>query len=183
MPPSSEPALAPVTLVVGGARSGKSAFAERLAMAAERPVYLATAEVADAEMNARIARHRARRDPRWTTLEEPLELGDALARASAPDAAVLVDCLTVWLGNLMHAGRDLDAEVGALLESLAAPAGPVVLVASEVGLGIVPGNALAREFRDTAGELNQAVARRAERVYLTVAGIATAIKGGAAAGA
>jgi len=181
--PASEPAAADVTLVLGGARSGKSAFAEAIALEAARPVYLATAEIVDEEMRTRIAAHRGRRDGRWTTVEEPLELGPAITRASASDAAVVVDCLTVWLGNLMHAGRDLDADVAALLESLAAPAGPVVLVASEVGLGIVPDNALARAFRDRAGELNQAVANRAGRVYLTVAGIAVPIKGGMTAGA
>ncbi len=174
--PSSEPGLAPVTLVLGGVRSGKSAFAERLTLRAARPVYLATAEIFDEEMRARVERHRARRDARWSTLEEPIDLAGAIERAAAPEAAVLVDCLTVWLGNLLHHGADLDAAVGALLESLAAPAGPVVLVSSEVGLGGVPDNALARAFADRAGELNQAVARCAADVYLTVAGIATALK-------
>ena len=165
-----------LTLVLGGARSGKSAYAESL-VAGPGAVYVATAEAIDDEMEERIARHRARRGAGWTTVEAPLDLAAAL-RAHAPGASggVLVDCLTVWLGNLMHAGRDIDREAGSLLESLAAPPAPVVLVANEVGLGVVPDNPMARAFRDHAGRLNQALAARADRVVLVTAGIPVVLK-------
>lgn len=166
-----------LTLVLGGARAGKSAFAEGLAQASERRVYVATAVVTDDEMAERIASHRARRGAGWRTVEEPVELAAAVRRESAPGTCLLVDCLTVWLGNLMHHGRDVDAACEALLTSLAAAAGPVVLVANEVGLGIVPDNAMARGFRDHAGRLNQAVARLAGRVYFMSAGIPLTLKG------
>ncbi len=166
-----------MALVLGGARAGKSAFAEGLARAWERRVYLATAVITDDEMAERIASHRARRGADWRTVEEPLELVAAVRRESAPGAGLLVDCLTVWLGNLMHHGRDVEAACEALLQSLACAAGPVVLVANEVGLGIVPDNAMARAFRDHAGRLNQAVARVAERVYFVSAGIPLTLKG------
>lgn len=166
-----------LTLVLGGARAGKSAFAEGLARAWKRRVYVATAVVTDDEMAERIASHRARRGADWRTVEEPVELAAAVRRESAPGTCLLVDCLTVWLGNLMHHGRDVDAACEALLTSLAAGVGPVVLVANEVGLGIVPDNAMARGFRDHAGRLNQAVARLAGRVYFVSAGIPLTLKG------
>lgn len=169
-----------LTLVLGGARAGKSAFAEGLAKAWDRRVYVATAVVTDGEMAERIAQHRARRGPDWRTVEEPLELSAVLQRESAPTTGVLVDCLTVWLGNLMHHERDVDAAGEALLDALAAAPGPVVLVANEVGLGIVPDNAMARAFRDHAGRLNQAVARVASRVFFVTAGIPMTLKGPAA---
>ena len=175
MSPDSPPS---VTLVLGGARSGKSAYAESL-VAGPGAVYVATAEAIDDEMGERIARHRARRGEGWTTVEAPLDLAAAL-RTHAPGApGVLVDCLTVWLGNLMHAGRDIDREARSLLESLAVtpvPPAPVVLVANEVGLGVVPENPMARAFRDHAGRLNQAVAARADRVVLVTAGIPLVLK-------
>ena len=164
-----------VTLVLGGARSGKSAYAESL-VAGPRVVYVATAEAIDDEMGERIARHRGRRGAGWTTVEAPLDLAAAL-RTHAPGASgVLVDCLTVWLGNLMHANRDIDREARALLESLAVPPVPAVLVANEVGLGVVPDNPMARAFRDHAGRLNQALAARADRVVLVTAGIPLVLK-------
>lgn len=165
-----------VTLVLGGARSGKSALAERLVLAAgPSPVYIATAEAWDDEMRARIAQHRAERDGQgWRTIEAPLDLPGALAQAG--DAPVLVDCLTLWLTNLMLADHDIDAATAALLGALDRPA-PTVLVANEVGLGIVPDNALARRFRDAAGRLNQQVAARAETVVFTAAGLPLALKG------
>lgn len=166
-----------LTLVLGGARAGKSVFAEGLAQASERRVYVATAVITDDEMAERIASHRARRSADWRTVEEPVELAAAVRRESAPGTCLLVDCLTVWLGNLMHHGRDVDAACEALLTSLAAATGPVVLVANEVGLGIVPDNAMARGFRDHAGRLNQAVARLAGRVYFVSAGIPLTLKG------
>ena len=166
-----------VTLVLGGARAGKSAFAEGLAKGWNQRVYLATAVVTDDEMAERIALHQARRGHDWRTVEEPVELAAAVRRESAPETGLLVDCLTVWLGNLMHHGHDVDAAREALLESLAAASGPVVLVANEVGLGIVPDNAMARAFRDYAGRLNQAVACTASQVYFVAASIPMAIKG------
>ena len=176
--------LPPLTLVLGGARSGKSAYAESL-FGGAGAVYVATAEAIDDEMRDRIARHRARRGDGWTTVEAPLDLAGALraqARVGARERdrpGVLVDCLTVWLGNLMHAGRDVDREAGRLLESLAAPeAAPVVLVANEVGLGVVPDNPMARAFRDHAGRLNQALAERADRVVLVTAGLPLVLKPG-----
>ena len=165
-----------MALVLGGARSGKSAFAEALAQEQGRGVYIATAERVDDEMALRIEAHRARRGEGWRTVEAPLELAEAIRRESAPKACLLVDCLTVWLGNLMHHGRDVDAAREELLESLRGAAGPVVLVANEVGLGIVPDNAMARAFRDHAGRLNQAVAALSERVYLVTAGLPLALK-------
>ena len=155
-----------VTLVLGGARAGKSAFAEGLAQGWDQRVYLATAVVTDDEMAERIALHRARRGHDWRTVEEPVELAAAVRRESAPETCLLVDCLTVWIGNLMHHGHDVYAAREALLESLAAASGPVVLVANEVGLGIVPDNAMARAFRDHAGRVNQAVARAASQRLL-----------------
>ena len=164
-----------LTLVLGGARSGKSAYAESL-FTGPGAVYVATAEAIDDEMRERIARHRARRGEGWTTVEAPFELGAAL-RAHAPGTSgILIDCLTVWLGNLMHAQRDIDRESRSLLESLATPAAPVVLVANEVGLGVVPDNPMARAFRDHAGRLNQALAARADRVVLVTAGIPLVLK-------
>ena len=167
-----------VTLVLGGARSGKSLFAESLVLdAAAQCVYVATAERVDDEMANRIEAHCARRGQAWRTVEAPIELAQAIGRESTPRTCLLVDCLTVWLGNLMHHGRDVDAAAKSLLESLAAAPGPVVLVANEVGLGIVPDNPLARAFRDHAGRLNQAVARAAGNVHFVVAGIPMALKG------
>lgn len=172
---TSEP-LAGVTLVLGGARSGKSAHAEALVARADMPIYLATAEARDGEMTERIRQHRARRGARWTTVEEPLDLTGRLAALAAPGRAVLVDCLTLWLSNLIGTGRDPDAAGAALVRALPALGGPVVFVANEVGLGIVPDNALARAFRDVAGRLNQEVAAAAERVVFVAAGLPLTLK-------
>ena len=163
--------LPPVTLVLGGARSGKSAHAEQLVESQPGAcIYLATAEAKDAEMAARIERHRERRGSRWQTLEEPLELTGALARAARPGGAVLVDCLTLWLSNLLGAARDVAAETEALVAALPKLAGPVVFVSNEVGLGVVPENALARQFIDHAGRLHQGVAGAAQSVVFLAAG-------------
>jgi adenosylcobinamide kinase/adenosylcobinamide-phosphate guanylyltransferase len=160
-----------LTLVLGGARSGKSAYAEALVTAFPAPwVYIATAQAFDDEMAARVAEHQARRVPGWRTIESPLDLPDALA---GPDP-VLVDCLTLWVSNLMLAGREPDwTELCAALDRRTAP---TVLVSNEVGLGIVPDNALARAFRDVAGRLHQRVAARADRVVFMVAGLAMVVK-------
>lgn len=171
-----------VTLFLGGARSGKSRCAERAIEAAldaglcQGATYLATAEARDDEMRARIAEHRARRGDAWRTVEEPLDLVGALAAHADPARPVLIDCLTLWLNNLMGAGRDVDAETAALAAALRDAAGPVVLVSNEVGLGIVPDNAPAREFRDHAGRLNQAVAEVADRVLFVAAGLTLTLK-------
>jgi adenosylcobinamide kinase/adenosylcobinamide-phosphate guanylyltransferase len=164
----------PLTLVLGGARSGKSRHAEGLVTALPPPwTYVATAQALDDEMAARIATHRARRDPRWHTIEAPRDIAAAIDAAGGP---VLVDCLTLWLSNSMLAGADIDSEMERLIQNLARAAHPVVLVANEVGFGIVPDNALARDFRDAAGRLNQAMAARADRVVLMVAGIPMQVK-------
>jgi adenosylcobinamide kinase/adenosylcobinamide-phosphate guanylyltransferase len=166
-----------LTLVLGGARSGKSRHAEALLAAAPPPwIYVATAEPGDAEMAARIAEHRHRRDRRWQTVEAPRELAAALL-ALPPGASLLIDCLTLWLSNVLLAGGDLAAETERLEAALLAARGHVVAVANEVGLGIVPDNALARRFRDAAGQLNQRLARHAGRVVFLVAGIPLEVKG------
>ena len=166
----------PLTLVLGGARSGKSRFAENL-LAKEAPpwIYVATAEALDAEMIARIAAHRARRQGSWQTLDAPHDLAGALTRVE--QGAVLVDCLTLWLSNRMLAKADAATEIAQLEQVLMKRRTPLVLVSNEVGLGIVPDNALARAFRDRQGELNQRVAAQADRVVLMVAGLPLFVKG------
>ncbi len=162
-----------LTLVLGGARSGKSRHAEALVTRLPPPwTYVATAEAWDDEMRARIAAHREARPPGWVTVEASLDLAAALA----PDRPALVDCLTLWLTNIMLAGRDPAVDAAALLAVLAARPAATVLVANEVGLGIVPDNALARRFRDEAGSLHQRLAAQADRVVLLVAGIPLQVK-------
>ena len=166
------------TLVLGGAASGKSAYAEELVLRTPgRPVYIATAQAFDGEMTDKIAVHRARRGAVWTNVEEPLDLAGAIARADAPDAVLLVDCLTMWLNNLMADDRDVAAETTHLVDIMGDLQGQIVLVANEVGLGIVPDNALARAFRNLHGTLNQAVAGTADRVVFVAAGLPLALKG------
>jgi len=180
------------TLVFGGARSGKSALAERLARDAGKDVvYLATSHAGDAEMAARIAHHRTRRPAAWRTVEEPTALAATLRALCAPERIVVVDCLTLWLTNLMFAARQDYPEVGpidlpplfareraALLDWLDAPsAGDVVFVSNEVGMGIVPNGAASRAFVDEAGRLNQDVAARCDRVLFVAAGLPLALKG------
>jgi adenosylcobinamide kinase/adenosylcobinamide-phosphate guanylyltransferase len=170
-----------LTLILGGARSGKSAHALAMAEAEARwrggaPVMIATAEALDSEMAARIARHRAERGPAWRTIEAPVDVASALAGLSAQDCAV-VDCLTLWLSNLMFAEADLELAAATLLGAAAASAAEVVMVANEVGMSIVPENALARRFRDEAGRLNRRVADQAGRVIVMFAGQPLAVKG------
>lgn len=163
-------------LITGGARSGKSGIAETKALSlAPRAVYIATAEVRDHEMASRVARHQARRGAEWTTHPEPLDLVGALG-ATDGQGPRLVDCLTLWLTNLMLGGHDWQAEGRALVDALPRQADPVLLVTNEVGGGIVPDNALAREFRDAAGLLNQWVAAAADEVILAVAGLPLKVK-------
>jgi adenosylcobinamide kinase/adenosylcobinamide-phosphate guanylyltransferase len=178
MPDRAE-TLPRLTLVLGGARSGKSRYAEALIESAvDRALYLATAEPLDDEMRVRIAHHRARRGTRWTTVEEPLALADALVRESRLGHPVLVECLTIWLSNVLLAGRDADREIAAFMSALKRIEAPVVVVANEVGMGIVPENALARAFRDHAGRLNREIAALADRVILVVAGLPLVVKNG-----
>ena len=165
------------TLVLGGQRSGKSRYAEALALATGKAlVYLATATAGDREMADRIAAHHARRGAAWRTVEEPLELADALVREAKPDTVVLVECLTLWLTNLMGAGRPVEAEVARLTETLREATGDLILVTNEVGSGIVPDNALARRYADALGTLNQQVAAVSDRVILMAAGLPLTVK-------
>jgi adenosylcobinamide kinase/adenosylcobinamide-phosphate guanylyltransferase len=170
----------PLTLVLGGARSGKSAFAQAAAEAhvAEtggRLVMIATAQAFDSEMAERIARHREDRGSAWTTLEAPLDLTGALAGLGADDV-VVVDCLTLWLSNLMLDERDAAAAAAELVAAVGRFEGMLWLVSNEVGFGIVPDNALARRFRDEAGRLHQALAQAADAVTLVVAGLTLRLK-------
>ena len=166
-----------LTLVLGGARSGKSRYAEGLIAMLPPPwSYVATAEAGDDEMAERIASHRARRGPDWQTIEAPRDLA-AVLKSSGNNTPVLVDCLTLWLSNLMLAEADIEAEVAHLEAALAAVTAPVVLVSNEVGYGIVPDYPLGRRFRDHQGILNQKIAARAGRVVLVVAGLPLALKG------
>ena len=162
-------------LVLGGARSGKSRFAESLAAGfAGEKVYIATAQPGDEEMAARIAAHRQRRGERWTTLEAPIALTEALTGATAP--FVLVDCITLWISNLLLADIDIAPRVEALAKALRARQGTVAVVSNEVGLGIVPDNALARRFRDEAGLTNQRLAQACDEVVLVTAGLPLKLK-------
>lgn len=163
-------------LITGGARSGKSRLAEALALKpTNRAVYIATAEAHDAEMAARIAEHQSRRGPEWQNVHAPLDLVDALSRSDGGDPR-LVDCLTLWLSNLILGGADWQAETVDLVGALGRQTAPVVFVTNEVGAGIVPENRLAREFRDAAGWLNQRVAAACDTVYLCVAGYPVQVK-------
>lgn len=165
-----------LTLVLGGARSGKSAHAEAIVTALPAPwTYIATAQAFDVEMEERIAHHRARRVEGWRTIDAPFELADALEHI--PDGQpLLLDCLTLWLSNHMLGGSDLAVECERLERVLAQPRGPWVVVSNEVGLGIVPDNALARRFRDEAGRLNQRIAARAGTVLFMTAGLPIKVK-------
>ena len=164
-------------LILGGARSGKSRLAEERAReSALEVVFVATAEAGDEEMRARIAEHRRRRPSGWRTVEAPRSLGAVLEREAAADRLLLVDCLTLWLANLLDRPQALEHESTALLTALPRLPGRIVLVSNEVGQGIVPDNALARRFRDEAGRLHQAVAARCERVTWVVAGLPLTLK-------
>jgi len=179
--PTQAGLLPALTLVLGGARSGKSRHAEALVLAhaetvGAQPLYIATAEAGDGEMAARIAEHQARRSNRWRNEEAPLALAEAISRCADDGQPVLIDCLTLWLSNVMLADFDIAEHTASLLDSLEGAPGPVVCVANEVGLGIVPDNALARAFRDHAGRLNQQLAERAGRVDFIAAGLPITLK-------
>lgn len=173
--------MAQIILVTGGARSGKSRFAEGLAEGFGNPLgYIATATAGDAEMLERISRHQERRGPQWQTLEEPFDLNGVLYGHDGYFSAMLVDCVTLWLTNLLLKYDDPASaltHVKQLIPLFRSLQTPVILVSSEVGMGIVPENALARAFRDLAGEANQLIAEAADEVYLSVSGIALKIKG------
>ena len=168
------PVVKSTTLVLGGARSGKSRTAEAILADVSAPLYVATAEALDDEMRARIAQHRTDRGERWQTREAPVELAAVLEREAAP---ALVDCLTLWLTNLLLGDHDIEAHIARLERALAGREAPTVLVANEVGLGIVPGDALSRRFRDEAGRLNQRIAAVSERVLFVAAGLPIVLKG------
>lgn len=170
-----------VTFVLGGARSGKSAYAQALVEAAASrafhpPVMIATAQALDQEMAERIARHRRERGAFWRTVEAPLELAAAIRTLETGEAAA-VDCLTLWLSNLMHAEYNLEAATDELLATLAATHAEVVVVSNEVGMSVVPENALARTFRDAAGLLNRRVAQQANHAVVMFCGLAVPLKG------
>jgi adenosylcobinamide kinase/adenosylcobinamide-phosphate guanylyltransferase len=166
-----------LTLVLGGARSGKSAYAERILTAMPPPwAYIATAEPSDDEMRERISVHRARRGEEWIQYETPLDLAGTLAGETVARPC-LVDCLTLWVSNLMYENRSVVDETEALLDALSERTAPCVLVSNEVGLGIVPETALARLFRDEAGRLHQRVAAVADRVIFVAAGLPITLKG------
>jgi adenosylcobinamide kinase / adenosylcobinamide-phosphate guanylyltransferase len=169
--------LARLTLILGGTRSGKSRYAERLVLGSGlAPVYVATAEPLDDEMAARIAEHRARRGASWRTVEEPLELVAVLQKECVPERAVLVDCLTLWLANLMVKERAVRVEIEGLMAALAQLQGALVLVSNEVGLGVVPIDAMARTFVDHAGWLHQRIAEQADVVVFMSAGLPLPLK-------
>lgn len=166
-----------LTVVLGGARSGKSAYAEGLLTAEPGPwAYIATAEAHDDEMRVRIAQHQGRRATGWTTIDAPLDLAGALSGAAA-GTPVLVDCLTLWLANLILAPHDIPTATDRLIDALSRRSKPCILVSNEIGLSIVPDNALARAFRDEAGRLNQRVAAAADRVVFIAAGLPLTLKG------
>lgn len=167
-----------VTLVLGGARSGKSAFAEDLVLKSGlAPVYVATSQVWDDEMRVRVDAHAARRGEQWTCIEEPDGLERALGTVDMPENAVLVDCMTLWITNLMMGDADIAQRSANLIDRLENMTAPVVLVSNEVGLGIVPENKMAREFRDHAGALHQGIAAIANTVYFIAAGLPLRMKG------
>ncbi|MEX0695165.1 MAG: bifunctional adenosylcobinamide kinase/adenosylcobinamide-phosphate guanylyltransferase [Rhodospirillales bacterium] len=168
--------LPPLTLVLGGARSGKSRYAETLIEADGGGIYIATAEAWDSEMTVRIDKHRARRGALWETLEAPTDLVGALTSKTCRGRCVLVDCLTLWISNLMLGKHDVEREVAMLVAALPGLDARVVFVSNEVGLGIVPDNAMARQFRDYAGSTHQQIARIADRVVFVAAGLPLTMK-------
>ena len=174
--PSSDN-LPPLTLILGGARSGKSAYGEKLVLNSQlQPVYIATAQAHDDEMCARIADHKIRRGTAWTTIEEPLALCEALTSHATSANAILVDCLTLWVSNLMMAGKDIEKETTKLINLMPELAGPVVFVSNEVGMGLVPETSVGRTFRDHQGWLNQRVALVADSVQFIAAGYPLSLK-------
>ena len=167
--------MADLTLILGGARSGKSARA--LALAPAPHVFIATAEPLDGEMAERIARHRTERGPTWRLIEEPLDLAQALEQAAGPETHIVIDCLTLWLSNLMHHQRDIETATRTLLTAVDRADGAILMVSNEIGLGLAPMEPLSRRFRDAQGRLNQQIAARAGRVEFIAAGLPLTLKG------
>jgi len=165
-------------LVLGGARSGKTRHAMTCAKIQPERIYLATAEAWDDEMRARIQQHQKERDATWSTVEEPLEICRVLKQIDRPKCAIVVDCLTLWLNNLMAADRDIDGATDDVVAAVAQAASDIIFVSNEVGLGIVPENALARHFRDAQGRLNQRIAASVDQVDFIAAGLAMTLKPG-----
>ena len=170
--------MAKITLILGGTRSGKSVFAENYVLSANKtPVYLATAEIFNEEMKKRVDMHRSRRKSGWINVEEPIDIMGEIAKHNSEQKIVLVDCLSVWLGNLLEHHRNVETEMAKLVDGLAKLEVETVFVSSEVGLGIVPDNKLAREFSDYAGLMNQKIANIAETVFFVAAGLPLKLKG------
>lgn len=166
------------TLILGGARSGKSRFAQQLAESSRpQQIFVATAEALDDEMSARIRHHIAARGDTWKTIEAPILLCDAIEQACSEQCSVLVDCLTLWLSNIMQTDLDVESEVRKLTTTIASVTEPLVLVSNEVGMGIVPESPLARQFRDEQGRLNQLIAAACDRVEFVAAGLPLRLKG------
>ncbi|MEO0542465.1 MAG: bifunctional adenosylcobinamide kinase/adenosylcobinamide-phosphate guanylyltransferase [Pseudomonadota bacterium] len=171
------PVTSGVVLVLGGARSGKSVFAEKMVLdSGLQPLYLATAQVWDDEMRSRVDKHKSRRNPHWQTIEEPIDLPGVIEREARQGRAILVDCLTLWVTNLMLAEAPIADRFASLCAVLDKCEGLVVLVSNEVGLGIVPDNKMARDFRDHAGQLHQDVALLANKVHFIAAGLPLTLK-------
>jgi len=170
-------ALPPLTLVLGGAASGKSCFAEALCVRSGRSkTYIATSQIFDEEMDAKVAKHRAQRGDGWTTIETPIDLAPALGAARSSEV-VLVDCATLWLTNVILGDHDLTDETNRILAAIGTCAAPVVIVSNEVGQGIVPDNAVSRKFRNAQGQLNQTLATKAQLVVAVMAGLPLPLKG------
>ena len=171
-------AIGTASLILGGARSGKSRYAQNLAEGSGlKCVFIATAEPLDGEMADRIARHQTDRGPAWTTKEVPLDLPEAIRDTGSSDAVLLVDCLTLWLSNLMHHDRDVEASTSDLCEAITSAQGMLILVSNEIGLGLVPETPLGRSFRDAQGRLNQQIAAVCDRVEFMAAGLPLTLKG------
>jgi adenosylcobinamide kinase / adenosylcobinamide-phosphate guanylyltransferase len=172
----------PVTLVLGGVRSGKSDYAQRLGERAEKVTFIATARVYDDEMRQKVDRHRSNRPAHWQTVEEPLGLAEVVTQQGPTCDVMIIDCLTLFAANLLEAGGDAQDRIDALCLALESPPCPVVLVSNEVGSGVVPEYPSGRRFRDLLGEMNQSVARVASNVLLMVAGLPLVLKGNLEAG-
>lgn len=166
-----------IVFITGGARSGKSSFAMSEALKTQgRKAYIATAEALDEEMHQRIENHKRRRGNEWDTYEEPLKIADAIGNMEGKYSVIVIDCLTLWLSNLMHAGLNIEDEIESFISSLITHHSSLFIVSNEVGMGIVPENEMARKFRDIAGMLNQKIADAADEVYMVVSGIPIKIK-------
>lgn len=167
------------TLIIGGARSGKSSYGEKLALEAHlTPIYIATAEARDDEMQVRIKHHKQQRsDAGWHTVEEPINLADTIDKYASPNSVIFIDCLTLWLNNLMaDEDANISKQIEKLVDSLEKAPCPIILISNEVGMGIVPMHKLARDFRDEAGRLNQRLAALVPNCYFIIAGLPLPLK-------